>query len=314
MNIAIWMVIAIPIVCSAAPITQGVARKVDTKALQKLVNKTGLPLPAHLVEPVLTRIRIRERYAVIGGMTGVAIAVVAAVLARWTDTAGGAMVMVAAPLGTYVGIVIAVLVGKRSFDADAPRMARTREIVQSDYLHPLEIRARRWSPIVAVIVFGLAMAGLTLLPRQGDESDVWNGVAIGAVVLAIVSAVVVELMIRAAVARPQQAQGRLELAWDDVLRADAMRGLGVSVLILSGISVSISGFTLAATTVAPETRVGAMDLTLVLGGAAGLVVLAGLAAILMLALLAQLQAPGRRVRSQLWPGEDFTVEAQERTC
>lgn len=315
MDLAIWIAISAGVLAALAPITQGGLRKINDKELGKYVRKAGLPLPTHLREPLLQRIAGRERWALYGGAIGMALAVVTSLVFGWRDTTGGMLVMLAVVFGGSLGGVIAILSGSHQLRREGPRMARAQATELSDYVIRGELLSARLAPIAALVPAIVGAVLLTMLPHgPAPELTWWTGMAWTAAGLTVLALIATELVARLVLARPQHAESRLELAWDDVCRAESLRGL-VQTPIAMGVLAALSSLIMVGLVlINPDIRSGAMQQTFILGmvmlAVSGLAVLA----LLLPAMISWLSGGRSFVLRQLWAGEDFSTDARERTC
>lgn len=271
MNLAVWIIITFAIIAAAAPITGGRGTKINEKELNKLSQKSGLPLPAPLRQAVLNRVAPRERSALTGGFIGFGVGIlVGAVvqIATGSDDLGGPFVMIGAAIGLSLGHYTGVRRTRHSFAEDAPRVARSQATTLADYATSAERWAMRLVPVttlVTVITVWVIWALVPTKPAGGALSPIL------ATVVAIVVLLVWGLLARARtslVEQPQHAHGDLELAWDDALRSSAVREVQDTAVAM-GMLVTLGLLVLAGTWVVPgEVRAGAEQLTLNLGIAA----------------------------------------------
>ena len=175
----------------------------------------------------------------------------------------------------------------------------------ADYLPAGERRSARLAPFLAVLA-GLANVGLLLfLPRE-DWLGGWLVAVVVVIVLTVVGSIVATWVSRRVLEQGQRAASDLELAWDDLIRAQALRGLWGSVIALGAIAIGTSFVMVGTAVVRPSAREGALDLTLILGMAAAVVAL-----VLLLVLLIPLFRGGsgvadiRHVLTRLWPDAPF---------
>lgn len=293
MTIPVWVAISIAVLVALAPITQGRGDKVDSKQLEKFRAKVGLPLPPALAGPVLARIGHRERWAMTGGVAGIAAGALAATLTHWTD-GGGVLVMLGVALGASIGGGFATVQSVHQPSGEAPRVARPVSTEVDDYVPHRHLLAARIVTGLAVVANAIELVVVAGRPDPAAGTIVTLIVCtLAAVAVAALTEVVAKLLVR----RPQRASTDLELAWDDVLRADAGHQLVVSQVVVGGL-VAVA---------APITA----GLLIDLGNSAAArsvisVVVAGISLALLFAGLA-LTATGwlRHPLQRLWPGRTF---------
>lgn len=313
MNIAIALPIAIALLCAVAPITYGGLRRIEEKALVKHVKKIGLPLPPPLRTPLLRRIANSERWSLVGGTAGLASGAIIALVFGWggRGDVGGLLVMLGVPLGAGFGGAAAVLTGRYDLNPAAPRVARASQTEVRDYLPSMGILAARIAPAVAVIATVAGVASLRLLPNVGRLDELVPGyrmalgLAIASIVATVVSLVVSEVITRRAMDRAQHAQTELELAWDDVCRADSLRTLSANPVAMGVVAIFASMMMVGAVVTDPDIRAGAMNQTLWLGFGFTAFALVLLALLVVPHAVASSGQGRRHVLNRLWAGHDF---------
>lgn len=232
MDFALWVAVAVVVIASCGPITNGGTRRVNDKALARHVTKVGLALPPELRQPVISRITHRERLTAWGGVGGLVVGVaLAIVLGRVGPPApngsdpAGFMIMMATAVGLSVGAVAAAAGPGAALNPGAPRMARGQETSLVDYLHRSELVALVIGMVLAPVT---AVAALLLAPGMTGGQRILVVVAAG---LATIAGAVVLLVLRHVARRPQRARSAIELAWDDVMRAGGLRQLLITGLV-----------------------------------------------------------------------------------
>ncbi|HIT76559.1 MAG TPA: hypothetical protein IAA98_13325 [Candidatus Avipropionibacterium avicola] len=315
MSIAIWIAIGVAVLAAAAPITQGGLRKIDEKQLGKYVAKAGLPLPSHLREPLLRRIAARERWALNGGLIGIVLGAALAFVTRSLDSQGGVLVMLGVVFGSSVGGVLAILLGRHQFAPDAPRMARSRATELGDYLTVGERRTARFAPLAALVPAIVATLMLALLPHSdAPEFGWWRVVTWVSAGLTLVVWLGSEVLSRKVLERPQHAESSLELAWDDVCRAESLRGLFSSPVGMA-VLTSLSSLIMVGLVITDAAASGApVQLLATIGIVVMAVSLLVVVALLIPGMMALAGPYRQQVLRQLWADADFTAEGRERTC
>ncbi|MFW6598761.1 hypothetical protein ACQBAU_14680 [Propionibacteriaceae bacterium Y2011] len=312
MSVAVWVAVAVAVWVGSVPITQGL--RINEKELAKYVARQGLPLPAHLREPLLRRITTHERWASSGAVTAIGLSAIAAVFLMGPNADAAAVIIVlSVPVGIGVGGVIAILVGRHQFNPTAPRVARTRATTLADYVPARTRRTARVVTAVAIVVALLAASTQLLMSGvlRGEGQGPWLlAQALVTAVLTLVFLVIAEVLGRVAVARPQHAESRLELAWDDVCRSESLRALHHTPIVL-GVLAS-----LATTVLRVASPAG------LVAGPVGLITFVIMVVLSLGATALALWSAWPRghagrashVRQRLWAGEEFITEARERTC
>jgi hypothetical protein len=189
-----------------------------------------------------------------------------------------------------MGALLGGAIGARSVRADGPRLARGRAVTIEDYVEPLE----RWIPWTAATV----AAAVSLLPLLlgGPRSALVPGIAAVATVLAA------SLAARWIIARPQRADSVITLAWDDALRAEAVRNLlgGAGVVALATLIFSLP-------TALARLGVAARTVDLQLWASMGFCIV-----LLVLAVASSRRRPARYFLRRLWPGTAAELAENER--
>ncbi|KAE8762269.1 hypothetical protein [Georgenia thermotolerans] len=230
--------------------------------------------------------------------------------------AGLATLLVVAPLGVagepgqydLMWVLVAVLGGRALGAATAAvyetlgraarpsvRIARASTPAHGDYVPPRE-RIGAWVAALAAVVLSLGLAAIDAsgLVDLGDPSPMVFVLA----ALAPVAAVALdEVLARRVLSRPQRAETTLELAWDDALRARALRDM-VTVPLTIGIVAP-----LVLLGVVGEGLEGGWPANPAVGLVSGLVaaLLFGvLVVVLVTATLSTAQRPERYFRQRLW--------------
>lgn len=221
MNIAIW--IAIALVCFVLPavaLTSGGKKAPERGALAKYATQVGLPLTDEVVDPVIARIRRRERGMSIGGISAIVLGGLAAIVLDGSET-WGSLVVPLAGAGVGLGGAWAMSAYRPSPTADQPVVARIRTTSFGDYLTAGERFALIAGP--AAVLIG-AVAGALLL-RQLPADIRGSSIAIGLVgtALALATWAVAMLTLRRLLDAPARSGSDLELAWDDAERALGLR-------------------------------------------------------------------------------------------
>lgn len=222
MNIAIW--IAIALVCFVLPatgLTSGGNRNPQQIKLAQYARQVGLPLPAHLVKPVVQRLRRRQRGIMIGGITGIVIAAILYILLFDNDDGTApALVIALTAAGTAFGGAWAIAGHKPSANSRRPVVARVRSVTLSDYLTKGE-RIGYW--LVPAVIIGGAIAGPLLLAPLPYVLPYATALGWGLAAAALITWAVASVALRKVLDAPARSNSELELAWDDAERADGLR-------------------------------------------------------------------------------------------
>lgn len=142
-------------------------------------------------------------------------------------------------LGVIAISQVVVTVRERLFSPapSAPRMARATVLGVSDYLRPTE----RFAPWVLSAILTLLWTIIVLLWDTGRVEGGALGWLITGTVFAVVGSAAGMWAERRILVQPQPASNTLELAWDDLFRADALRVLRMGESMLVWIPLGIGG-------------------------------------------------------------------------
>jgi hypothetical protein len=290
----IYVVIGAALVVAAAPYGFARTETARRKAVDRLAKRIDLAVPTAPIEEerIGLRLAVRERFIAIGGGIGLVVAVLAALFLPGFDRNNFSLlgIFLISITGIAVGAGLSARRTTRELPSDVPRIARLSSPTMSDYLIVVEYRGAIAAVIVGVIVtitalaFGLA-GGDAVLPL------VVAAFSVAALVAAL-------LLARSILGHGQRAGSVLELAWDDAIRAIALRDLMTVPLALGFASALVPLVTLISDVrlVQPYdspdnvVAIGAMGLV-------GLLVLAGM----ILAIVALASSPHRHYRRRLWP-------------
>lgn len=264
MTLVIWIILAVAIVLGSSPFSLG--RPPHTKAVNKLTNRARLPLPDHLRQPVLDRVRTQERATLAGGLGGLVLgAAAAALIAAWTGATnlGPVLVMFGTGVGLALGRFVGVRTSATTLAPDAPRVARSRSTEVADYTSGAERLAVRLVPVAVLVALAATWVLWAFAP--GAPGVVVPALATVGAVLVVGAAMLLAGARSRVVEHPQQAHNDLELAWDDALRAEAIRDLQ-DTTVSTGLLASLGLLAMAGTwIIGTENRAGAEGLTLTLG-------------------------------------------------
>ncbi|GAA1625176.1 hypothetical protein [Georgenia ruanii] len=299
---ALVLLLAVVILgAAAAPGLTALAGRGRRRLAHRVARKVDLALDPPVGAVVVRRLAHRE---LVASATGTA--------------AGLATLLAVAPLGTagepgqydLMWVLVAVLGGRALGAAAAAvygtlgrapraavRIARASTPAHRDYVPPME-RVGAWvaAGVAATLSLALVVLDATGAVDLGDPPPL--AFVLAAVAPAAVAALD-EALARRVLARPQRAETTLELAWDDALRARALRDM-VTVPLTIGV-------------VAPLVLLGVVGAGLeggwpanpAVGLVAGLVaaVLFGvLVVVLVAATVSAAQRPERYFRQRLWGG------------
>ncbi len=274
------------------------ARQADAYA-----RTVDLALDPALAPAVTRRLQRRERAGALGVLVGGV--AVAGAMAPFADETGAYQV-----LGVMLGMLAGHAMGQglaawREVSRPAPvgtRVARVTVPMHADYVAPHE-RLGAWVTAGVGVVVG---AVFLLAPRPPALTGALPvGLAVVAVVLPPLAVLLDEAVARRLLDRPQVAASTTELAWDDALRARALRDL-VSVPLSTGFfaAVSVLG-------VAGDGLTGGWPANRAVGLVSGAYLLLIVAGAVM-AVVTEASRPRQHFRRRLWPvapGPDAALDA-----
>ncbi|RUR01900.1 hypothetical protein [Labedella endophytica] len=289
----IYVLIGAALIVAAAPYGFARTETARRKAVDRLAKRIDLAVPTSPIEDerVGLRLAVRERFIAVGGGIGLIVAILAALFlpafGRNDFTVLG--IFLIALTGIGVGAGLSALRTTRELPSDVPRIARLSSPTIHDYLIPIEYRGA-----IGAVVLGVVVTIATLpLGFTWDQAILPIAVAAAAVV-ALVAAL---LLARSILDRGQRAGSVLELAWDDAIRAIALRDLMSVPLALGFASALVPLVTLISDVrlVQPYDSPGNM-LALGAMGLVGLFAFVGM----ILAIVALASNPQRHYRRRLW--------------
>ncbi|EYR62382.1 hypothetical protein N866_09010 [Actinotalea ferrariae CF5-4] len=283
----VWLLLAAQLGRRAADPRRALA------AAHALARTVDLALAGPTESAVVARCRARDRAAAIGMAVGVVVAA-AALLATRPDQIVLPVIVTALAGGIGAAAGQGFVAWKESGVTVPPeevRIARTSTPDVADYVAPLE----RGSAAVAAAAPAGALLALGASTRLGgDLPGMPWAPAVVLACLPVVLLVLAQVAGRRLVARPQPARTTLELAWDDALRARALRDL-VGVVVAGG-----AGLAFVAIWLASGRADGGWPANVAVGVTSGLTI--ALSTALAVGALAGLVVrPERHVRRALWP-------------
>jgi hypothetical protein len=253
----------------------------------------GLAIPDGMERLLIPRIVRSVRASSLGAAVGEGATIGAAVLIPDQGRPELWLILGGYLSGGGIGAAIAALMPPRTLGADERRFARSAEVTLRDYLSPWERIGGRVVVILAAVAF--------VLGPVADPFGLWTGLPTGQRVvygvmamLAILTLALFELGARRILERGQPAGSSAELAWDDALRAFALRSLVTAPLCVGLWTVILIGATLldAASAAPPRTP---------LWWAAEVGVLLALVALVAVVIAAIASRPQRYYLRRLWP-------------
>jgi hypothetical protein len=204
----------------------------------------GLPLVNDEVAAAVRRhLRIRTSANGTGALLGLVVA--------------GALLFVAPSLGsrsfTWLVVVPAVLTGMSAAEvlsalresrfrhrADSTRIARSTATTLKDYVSPWRLRLAPAFQILAGVLCAIGL-GLGAAGRI-DATTFLRGAAIPFFALSLVVTLASMVAQRRILLRPQPVADTLELAWDDAIRAETLRGLRLAQTLVAWLAAAAAVF------------------------------------------------------------------------
>lgn len=287
-----WLVTLAAIVFAAIPIAGG--RRFD-KRVETFARRANLDLQGESQARVRARLLSHDRAAFAGGLLGLAGAVVAVSTMTGSASSSSAPAVIGLILGgMVVGVSVAAVRQVASLPSGGPRAARLSRPTIGDYVPGYE----RWGARLAVGLAVLSIVALPICAAAGVfvDADVTGVIVSSAgmsVLIAVVSLVVAELLGQRFAGMRQEAASPAELAWQDALRAIALREIVTAPLMLGLVSTLLvltrsSGLTV-------HGPLG--DLLAILGGVVVIVVLAML---VLVPVSMTAERPMRHYQRRLW--------------
>lgn len=298
----IYVIIGAMLVAAAAPYGFARTETARRKAVDRLAKRIDLAVPTSPIEDerIGLRLAVRERFIAIGGGAGLLVAILAALFLPGFDQNNFSLlgIFLISLTGIAVGAGLSARRTTRELPDDVPRIARLSSPTMSDYLLAVEYRGEIAAVVVGVIVTVAALPfGFT-----ADQAVLPIVVA----VLSIAALVAALLLSRSILDRGQRAGSVLELAWDDAIRAIALRDL-MTVPLALGFSSALVPLVTLISDVRLVQPYDSPDNVIALGamGLVSLLVFVGM----ILAIVVLASSPQRHYRRRLWPTPAGNVDA-----
>ena len=268
MTIPYALLFVMIMILSGAPLALSKNPKQRQKALDRYARKVNLAITPQVRPQVIRRIVTVERAAIAGSGCGaiLGLALGIALGDRWLTGMGGSstplLILISAALGAVVApaCTAAVLSCQRR---PGPRIARVSSPEVSDYVPELE----RWSAPVALIGAGCTLAAGWIGLQSGVlSSDSLSAgqvfTTVGAVLgyLALIGFIAGIVLRRRVLQTGQPAATEQELAWDDALRANTLRGMAQLPFVLALASILVTVLDVGTRTV-PQGLLGLLGVT-----------------------------------------------------
>ncbi|WP_199190145.1 hypothetical protein [Cryobacterium sp. N22] len=212
------------------------ARELDAYA-----RRLGVAVPVDTAEGLIGQLIRRERALLTGGGTGIAIAVITALLLPGGFNAGYVPVLIFAGLGVGSAIGAALASAVSAFTRLAgPRVARSSIPGYADYVPPLERWSGRVLPalaLLAVLAAWIAFSVGALGDARLSSAYIWGSAGAWLAYASVAGLVVSEVLSRRILDRGQPSASATDLAWNDGLRSRALRDLHAVPIVLGFVSV-----------------------------------------------------------------------------
>ncbi|QYF72924.1 hypothetical protein [Cryobacterium sp. PAMC25264] len=236
----VFVCCALAIVFSFAPLSSSKPAN-RARELDKYARRLGVAVPAELSDRLLVRLIRRERALLTGGLTGIGLAVIAALLLPGGFDAAYVPVLVFAGLGVGSAVGAALASSTSALRPLAgPRVARPTTPVYADYVPAVERWSGRLLPALAVLAVFAAWIALSV-GALGDArltaAYIWTSAGACLAYAAASGLMASALLSRRILDRGQPSASATELAWNDGLRAQALRDLHAVPIVLGFVSL-----------------------------------------------------------------------------
>jgi predicted membrane protein len=235
----VFVLCAIAIVFSFTPLASS-KPATRPRELDKYARRMGIAVPADIEDRIVARLIRRERALLAGGLTGIILAVLVSLVLPGGFAAGYVPVLVFGGLG--IGSALGAALASSStalIPPTGPRVARPTTPVLGDYVPTLESRCARLLPAVALA----AVAGAWIAYSAGALGDarltsgyIWTSAGAWLAYASVAALLVAGLLSRRILDRGQPASSATDLAWNDALRAQALRDLHAMPVVLGLVS------------------------------------------------------------------------------
>lgn len=224
----VFVCCALAIVFSFTPLSSSKPAN-RARELDKYARRLGVAVPVDSSDRIIARLIRRERALLAGGLTGIVLAVIAALLLPAGFDAAYVPVLVFAGLGvgSAIGAALASSTSALSILV-GPRVARPTTPVYADYVPPLERWSGRLLPalaLFAVLAAWVAFSVGALGDARLTAGYIFTSAGAWLAYAAVVGLMVCALLSRRILDRGQPSASATELAWDDGLRSQALRDL-----------------------------------------------------------------------------------------
>jgi MFS family permease len=199
------------------------------RELDKYARRLGVAVPSDGADRLVARLIRRERALMIGGLTGIALATLIAWVLPGGFDAAYVPVLIFAGLGVGSASGAALASARSALQPlTGQRIARPTTPIYADYVPPLE----RWSGRIlpglalgAVLAAWIAFSIGVLGDARLSTAYIWGSAGAWLAYAAVAGLLVSALLSRRILDRGQPSASATELAWNDGLRAQALRDL-----------------------------------------------------------------------------------------
>jgi hypothetical protein len=259
-------------------------RFVRARSISNFARRVAFPFTASIEDRLDRRLSRRLRFSLIGALIGIALFSALALLspAVFELAFGGQVMFVFYFAACAIGLSVASLTSFGTVPDGQRRVARINASRLVDYIAPGWI-------VAAVALSAAGIAGTVVLLRLTDASETRPVFALLAVVMSSFALVVLAVAIvltRRLLATPQPAADTNDLAWDDALRALALRDIWSAPLTV-GIVALLCALALVGGEIAASIPAAFVPLFVALTAASG---------------------PGTRFQKRLWPNTPLLEE------
>jgi predicted membrane protein len=244
----VFVCCAIAIVFSFTPLASSTPAK-RPRELDKYARRMGVAVPVDLEKRITARLIRRERALLAGGLTGIVLAVLAALVLPGGFDAGYVPVLIFAGLGigSALGAALASTTSALR-PMTGPRVARPTTPVRADYVPSLELWSGWLLPLVALatltgawIAFSIGALGQARL----TPGYIWTSAGAWLASASVAGLLLSELLSRRILAQGQPSTSATDLAWNDALRGQALRDLHAIPIVLGLVSTLMTFFDVA---------------------------------------------------------------------
>ncbi|TFC46973.1 MULTISPECIES: hypothetical protein [Cryobacterium] len=211
------------------------------RELDAYARRLGVAVPVDTAERITGQLICRERALLTGGVIGVGLAVITALLLPGGFDAGYVPVLIFGGLGVGSSVGAALASAASAFTPFAgPRVARSSIPGYADYVPPLERWSGRVLPalaLLAILAAWIAFSVGALGDARLSSAYIWGSAGAWLAYASIAGLLVSEALSRRILDRGQPSASATDLAWNDGLRSRALRDLHAVPITLGFVSV-----------------------------------------------------------------------------